>query len=484
MNNENKVTLYAGLGDVDITPDGRTVEIYGQYYQRVATGIHSRLKASVLILKQNSECSVMLSIDTVGVPEDYCARLQQSIAKKFPEISAEKIIINAIHTHSAPGVRPGRNWWKTHPDAIPVEEYQDLVEERILVAVEQAWNSLQPTGISNVLDFARVGHCRRAVYSNGIAEMYGRTDRDDFMGMEGGEDSGVDLLFFFDENKKPTGAIVNVACPSQVMESTYKISSDFMGALREKLKVEFGAEFVTITQISAAGCQSPRDMTRNYKGEEDLWREKGVDVLSERLLDAVKRAYPTACKTINYSVPLKHDMRMLDLPRRRASYMDYINAKDEMARLEAIQNSVAAYEAFCAETYTNDKIPGRPGPYDSKLHHFVKIRNAEAVIDRYEIQNTEPHFTISLHILRLGDTVFATSPFELYLEFGQCMKARSAAGQTFVVQLANGIGIYLPSERAEELGGYGGEIINGQVGADGGRMLVDETVAGIQQLFE
>jgi len=43
--------------------------------------------------------------------------------------------------------------------------------------------------------------------------MYGRTDRRDFMGMESGEDSGVDLLFFFDEQKNPVGVVVNVACP-------------------------------------------------------------------------------------------------------------------------------------------------------------------------------------------------------------------------------------------------------------------------------
>jgi len=75
-------------------------------------------------------------------------------------------------------------------------------------------------------------------------------------------------------------------------------------------------------------------------------------------------------------------------------------------------------------------------------------------------------------------------PFELYLEFGQRIKARSPAGQTFVVQLANGVGGYLPTRRAEALGGYGGLIINGMVGADGGGKLVDETLAAIRGLWD
>jgi len=40
------------------------------------------------------------------------------------------------------------------------------------------------------------------------------------------------------------------------MEATYLVSSDFMGAVREKLKQEFGGQFTTLCQVSAAGCQS------------------------------------------------------------------------------------------------------------------------------------------------------------------------------------------------------------------------------------
>lgn len=482
MSIDNKDVLYVGFGEADITPADKIVELSGQYYQRVATGIHSQLKTCVLILKQHNECSVMITLDVVGVPEDYCARIQKSIAKKFPGITEDKIIINAIHTHNAPGLRIGRNWWKPDTATMKIEEYQDLVDKQIIAAVKQAWKSLRPGGISNIMDYARIGHCRRAVYSNEKAEMYGRTDRDDFVGMEGGEDSIVDLLFFFAENKKPIGVIVNVVCPSQVMEATYKISSDFMGALREKLKIEFGSEFVTVAQISAAGCQSPRDLIRQK--DSSFWSEEGVEVLSERLLNTVRRAYPASVESIRYNEFMKHSVRKLGLPSRRASYADYVAAKNEIPRLEALQDSATAFEVFCAEIHTNEKIPGRPGPYDSKLHHFVQIRNCEAIIKRYETQNTEPDFIMYLHILRLGDVVFASNPFELYLEFGQCMKARSLAGQTFVVQLANGVGGYLPSKRAEELGGYGGEIINGIVGADGGRMLVDETVSDIRKMFE
>jgi hypothetical protein len=475
--------ISAGWGEADITPEGKTVALAGQYYQRIAQGIHSRLKTVALVIEQDGESTVMISLDVVNFPEDFSRRLQQAVANRIPEISPNRVIINAIHTHNAPGLSMIFRWGKHIPDAISGEEYRDLVEEKVLDAVQHAWNSRCPSGIANTLESARVGHCRRAVYSNGTAEMYGKTDREDFLGMEGGEDSGVDLLFFFNENKKPAGTIVNIACPSQVMEATYMVSSDFMGALRDKLKAEFGSDFKTMCQISAAGCQAPRDLTRNYKSEPDFWHADGVDVISQRLLEAVRNGFSKAIADIEFEPELKHSVREIQLPRRRASYMEYLEARSKMAHLEDLQDSDTAYNEFCELTNKNEKIDG-PGPYDSKLHHFVKIRNNEAVIWRYEEQDKQPNFAVELHVVKLGNVAFTTNPFELYLDFGHQIKARSQAEQTFLIQLANGSGGYLPSARAEQLGGYGGLIINGQVGSDGGKMLVDKTVMEIEKLWK
>jgi hypothetical protein len=350
-------------------------------------------------------------------------------------------------------------------------------------AVVEAWKNRKPGGIANALAFARVGHCRRAVYTDGTAEMYGRTDRDDFLGMEGGEDSGVDLLFTFDDSGKPTGLVLNLACPSQVMEATYLISSDYMGEVRKRLKQRFGEQFRVLGQISAAGCQSPRDLTRNYKGEPDFWHEDGVAEIGKRLGTAVESVFQTAAARIDYKSVLRHSVKKITLPRRRATEKDARDAEQRLRELESRMTEENAYRDFCAEVNRNEKIPGRPGPYDSKLHHFVLIQNNKAVISRYHDQTGRPDFAMELHALRLGNAVFVTNPFELYLDYGHQIKARSRAGQTFVVQLCCGTRGYLPSARAEKLGGYGGLIINGNVGSEGGELLVDKTVEEIAEIM-
>jgi hypothetical protein len=205
--------------------------------------------------------------------------------------------------------------------------------------------------------------------------------------------------------------------------------------------------------------------------------------MSNRLRTAVVNAVPGK---IDYTPVFTQKSIRVTLPRRRASYIDYKNAQAELARLTAIMPLDQAYEEFCKETHANEKIDG-PGPYDSKLHHMVLIKNEQAVIKRYENQDEVPTISFDMNVARIGDAAFASNPFELYLYYGQNIKARSKAQQTFLVQLCAGASIdagYLPSPDAEKFGGYGGLIINGQVGSDGGYKLADITVNEINKLFE
>jgi len=477
--------LLMGWAEVDTTPDGK-VDLCGQYYHRVSKGIHSRLSATALALESaDKEQAVMVSLDLVGFESTFQDRLRSMLRPALPDLDVSKVILNVIHTHNAPAVDSieAIGWLAELPNVMPAAEYREFLLEKIKSVVIEAWQNRKPGGISSALGFARVGHCRRAVYAGGASEMYGITDREDFVGMESGEDSGVDLLFCFDDSHKPTGVILNLACPSQVMEATYQISSDFMGETRRLLKQRFGESFRTLGQISAAGCQSPRDLTRSYRGEPDFWHEDGVAEIGRRLFAAVESVFPHAAANIDDSPVMHHHGEMVSLPRRRASYLEYLEAKKQLHQLEAAMPEEEAFRQFCMEVECNEKIPGRPGPYDSKLHHFVLIQNNKAVVARYLDQNARPSLEVELHTLRLGKVVFVTNPFELFLDFGQQIKARSVAGQTFIVELCCGTGGYLPSARAEQLGGYGGLIINGHVGSDGGKLLADTTLETIADLW-
>ncbi len=69
------------------------------------------------------------------------------------------------------------------------------------------------------------------------------------------------------------------------------------------------------------------------------------------------------------------------------------------------------------------------------------------------------------------------------MDYGERIKARSKAVQTFVVQLT-GEGKYLPTQRAVAAKSYGAGIESNLVGPDGGQMIVNEQVRIINEMFE
>jgi hypothetical protein len=104
-------------------------------------------------------------------------------------------------------------------------------------------------------------------------------------------------------------------------------------------------------------------------------------------------------------------------------------------------------------------------------------------IKRYREQQTKEIVPTEVHILRFGDIAIATNPFELFLDFGNYMKARSYAQQTFIMQLTCGTLGYLPTEKAEKGGHYSAYITSGNVGHEGGDLLARRTVTEINEMF-
>ena len=83
----------------------------------------------------------------------------------------------------------------------------------------------------------------------------------------------------------------------------------------------------------------------------------------------------------------------------------------------------------------------------------------------------------------MGSVVFATNEFELFLDYGNQIKARSLAEQTFLIQLCCGAEGYLPTLKAEQGGHYSGFISSGLVGHVGGELLVRQTLEEINTMF-
>ena len=105
------------------------------------------------------------------------------------------------------------------------------------------------------------------------------------------------------------------------------------------------------------------------------------------------------------------------------------------------------------------------------------------ILKRDELQKKVDILESEVHIIRLGTIAIATNPFELFLDYGNQIQARSAAEQTFIVQLSNGYEGYLPTKNAEIHGHFSGFVASGYIGHAGGAQLVNETVQTIKEIF-
>ena len=103
---------------------------------------------------------------------------------------------------------------------------------------------------------------------------------------------------------------------------------------------------------------------------------------------------------------------------------------------------------------------------------------------RFKEQQFKEIVPAEVHVIRFGDIAIATNPFELFLDYGNRIKARSFARQTFIMQLTCGALAYLPTEKAEKAGHYSAYISSGNVGHEGGDLLTRTTITEINKLFK
>ncbi len=439
--------------------------------------------ATALVIGAGNDYAVMVSCDLAHIYEDVRERCRMAIKKRTPDIDANRVILNATHTHSAPGLREGV--YPPEPEGVmTASEYAEFFIERIARVVDEAWRDRKEGGVSWAYGHAVVGHNRRASYFDdlskrpgykrspgrivdGTGKMYGNTNDSMFSHIEGYEDHGVDMLFTWDRESNPTGVIINLACTSQEDEMSDYLTSDFWHEIRDEVRKRCGKNMYILAQCSAAGDQSPHLLL--YKeAEKRMLKLRGTTMRREigrRVGSAVEELLPYAKKDIRMNGPFSHVVKSIQIKRRIVTDKELAMIKEEISELEKWQ------------TMNEEEAAVRKSG----------LKRCERVVSKYEVQRKNPFLEEELHVVRAGDIAFATNRFELYLDYGIRIKARSPFIQTFVVQLAAGGkigGTYLPAERAVEGRGYGANVYDNEAGPEGGRQIVEETLKVLNDINE
>ncbi len=480
------MALKIGMRSVDITPPG-PVNLQGQFRLRVTTEVETPVMANVFAAESDGQQIIICACDLVGIHETFIQAVREKIAARTSEINVENVIVSAIHTHTGPDTYPsgfvGGLDPKYAPDGItcipnvvvPPEMWSgDMSREYITTivadAICDAWESRDDAYFGAAFGRAVVGHCRRACYDDGTSRLFGTTQTGTFSELEAGNDTGVELLYAFDKNKKPLGALVNVACPAQCVEDMNVISSDYWGKVREWVNREISENFVVVGLCSAAGDQCPIDLVRRYRGKGQYWRRsdsfamenhwEGAAEIGKRLGREIVERLAEAGANMKNEAVIKNETAIIDLPIRRVTTTEYEN------HLKNVREKIAEFG-------TNQITPGQA----SAIHIHT------GAIKRYIQQDELRTFKTEVHVARFDDIAFATNSFELFIDYGNQIRGVSPAAQTFLIQLCNGAFGYLPTEKAEKGSHYSAYVSGGFTGHEGGRLLVNKTVSMLNEMF-
>ena len=514
--------LKIGWGRRSLNP-GKPVAITGQFYLRVSLGEYNPVVAEALAIENGNDAAIFVSADMVALRGGILDMVRAKLRAQAPEIPADKLIMNATHTHAGPSfsnaapAAPGLTY-------MPTDEIKDFLSTQIADAVIDAWKSRAPGSVAFGYGFATVGHSRRTVYLkdistpeerklnaggfvNGLGRMYGNTADDNFSHYEAGTDAFANYMFTFDGSGKLTGAVVNVPCPAQTNEHAWVLHAGFWHPVRTKLRAKYG-DIGLVCQCAAAGDLSPRQLhyraaeLRRYKlkyperyreleksglpypegffadadeekrrREYDLCELLRAEDIAGRIAASFDEVLEWARKDKLSDPVFRHEVARVELARRLVSDEEYREDK-------RIQEELSAEKAKLERE-------GRPVPRTL----VSRMNRCKRTLSRYEQQRREPKFPTVIHAVRIGDFAFASNRFELFIDFMHRIQGRSPFVQTIVVQLVadpgpDGAGSYLATGRAVANKGYSAILQSNQVSPEGGQQLVDLTVEMLKRLYD
>jgi neutral ceramidase len=334
--------LHIGVGKAGITPPvGIPLAGYGGRKGAPSTGVHDSLFVRVVALESGGQQAYIVGYDALLLHPSVARRLEKKIKTKL-NVSADRILYTATHTHSGPG-----GWGETWVDQQFAGPQDSIVAtifiDSTIAAVQRAILNRQPGSFSS---------------SSIDAPRY---IRNRLIGDEGLVDD--DLVYaMFQRNNKPAGLFATYSAHATVMsERNMDMSGDYPGYFERAIESEFGS----VAMFAAAGLGS-----HSYRGE-----GKGfvrAEFIGRGLADSVKAHYNTAQS--HSDVALRAFRIPIDLAKMQIRLTQKICLAPWLAK--KLMKPEQAYLQIIA---LNDFIIiGSPGEFSGELALRIKQAALEA----------------------------------------------------------------------------------------------------------
>ncbi len=431
--------MKAGFAQFDVTPIEGFMPGEGLPYWARGEA-RCPLFANAAAFAGEKESVILVSVDALGIFTDRADDLRARISEKTG-VPVSNILIAATHTHT------GASGYEDNSGA-PGEPYvAKYTDDGIVKVAVEAFESMKDgfaigTGKG---EEKRMSFNRDCILDDGtIRSIPGKAAKDRIVGYLGTVDYDVHVMRVDGADGEPAAFLVNYANhPDNDNTKSTHFSSDFIGYLRENLKMIYGQDVVVVFLNGACGDVNAYNyksgVSEKYASGTTYMPEEMGKLLTETVVGINKNIKTCACTP---------DVRAI-------SHTDTYQT-----RVPAAWETEAAQKTKAREDAGERLYGGERRVMESVLSYDP---TAPTTIEMETVG------------MRLGDWTILTVPGELYTEIGLAMKAVAPEKKILISEQTNGRFGYIPPDSTLGSTAYGGRYYAGQLGYGTKDKMVEAT---------
>ena len=414
--------LKAGVARVEITPQVG-LPMYG-YRSRKDTsqGVLDPLYARVLALEAGETRLALVTLDLGRVfRKSWIDQLREAVRKSS---RVSYVLLVASHTHSGPALQD-------ECSSSPVPTWETAALEKIVKAIDGAYQQLVPVRLGTGYGTAYIGHNRLRINSEGMATWF---ERNLTKVPTSPVDPTVGVLRFDRVDGKPLAVLVNYACHPVVFGSdNLQYSADYPGVMMKTVEQAFGGEPICFFLPGGAGDINPYFAVTPLAQDAVKLRDWTGEQLGQEAIRVTKK----------------------------------------------IETRSAAEASL---DYSEDVLTARLRWNAEKVRQAIMESSGKQAADEYAAcLKTEFQLPVATVLIN-KQIALMSMPGEPFVEFQMNWRARCPVPDAFFLGYANGSFGYLPTIQAATRGGYGAAQST-QVEVGAGERMVNHAVVKVYEML-
>ena len=448
--------MKVGFGSAIITPVGGKTVIAGQIPVRYTDKVHDDIYATAMTVESEGIRTIWVSCDICHPTKRLTDDVIKSLKKSLPSFKEDELILSATHS-TACFYLTDDEFLNSAFDVdknkmMPFDKTRGMVVDGVTSAVLRSVSCMKECTAEFAAADILTGFCRRVLYKDNTAVMYGDVSRDDFLRMEYPDGNGTQMIYFYGEKEHELlGIFIAAPCPAQADETSEYITADYWHYARQIIKDALGKDIPVLGVCRAAGELSPHrllSIDAKYEGAE--WGEKAAERVGRHIAEAVLRESKRPLCAFKGDIKHLRITMEMAFPVRKPS----------------------PEELSDAEKYLSSEHGKDPNEWMKKAQAAHSVKAAAA----------EDFYKARVSVLRIGDMLFFTAPAELFTEYAKRISAKFPQNPVFDIQLTNDTLGYLPTADATEHGGYSTMIFSTLTTPAGGEKFVNEITEKLREL--